>query len=386
MNLKRVGFIFFDDIWTGGENYYSNLFYAVKQNSLAKIQIVCFVSNKCSSKFIEKMNTLCELIIFPYFDTRSLPFRILEKIFNLRAKQLNKLCALHQIDIASHIDARLMTNKLSIPMTGWITDFQHVKMPEFFSKLEIRRRNNDFLITAKNSTIVILSSKDAYHDFAKMMPQFATKGKVLNFVSQVSTEKPSETEWESLQIKYGIKTKFFYIPNQLWKHKNHLAAIKALKIIRDNNYNCSIICTGNTSDYRHPSYFKELKQTIQNYGLEHDFKILGQVSFNIVNHLIHKSIAIINPSFFEGWSTTVEESKAIGKPIILSNISVHLEQNPKHGHYFNPNKPEELAAQMIKLLATQQDFIDSNYNQQLKTIEFALNYESIILEAIQSKS
>lgn len=45
--------------------------------------------------------------------------------------------------------------------------------------------------------------------------------------------------------------------------------------------------------------------------------------------LMKHAIAIINPSLFEGGSTTVEEAKSLLKVIILSGIPVHREQNPR---------------------------------------------------------
>lgn len=59
------------------------------------------------------------------------------------------------------------------------------------------------------------------------------------------------------------------------------------------------------------------------------------------------AIALINPSNFEGWSTTVEESKSLGLPIILSDIPVHIEQAPPLGRYFKANSAEDLAAAMM---------------------------------------
>jgi hypothetical protein len=57
-------------------------------------------------------------------------------------------------------------------------------------------------------------------------------------------------------------------------------------------------------------------------------------------------VSIINPSNFEGWSTTVEEGKALGKMLILSKIDVHLEQNPPRCIYFDQSNAEELAQAM----------------------------------------
>lgn len=58
------------------------------------------------------------------------------------------------------------------------------------------------------------------------------------------------------------------------------------------------------------------------------------------------AVSIINPSFFEGWSTTVEEAKSLGKNLILSNIGVHKEQAAPGARYFNKDSPEELAVMM----------------------------------------
>ena len=63
---------------------------------------------------------------------------------------------------------------------------------------------------------------------------------------------------------------------------------------------------------------------------------------------MHHALAVLQPSTFEGWSTSVEESKAMAKRIILSNIDVHVEQAPKRGIYFPPHSAEDLAMSMMK--------------------------------------
>ena len=70
------------------------------------------------------------------------------------------------------------------------------------------------------------------------------------------------------------------------------------------------------------------------------------VPYEHVTALSRDSAAQINPSLFEGWSTTVEEAKSMGKRILLSRIPVHVEQDPPGGEYFDPHDPDELAALM----------------------------------------
>jgi hypothetical protein len=107
--------------------------------------------------------------------------------------------------------------------------------------------------------------------------------------------------------------------------------------------------------------------------------------------MIH-SIAIINPSYFEGWSTTVEEAKILDLKILLSDISVHREQNPEKAEYFSPDDPQKLAdLLLISRTEYQQvghedymcDTIIDKLEKQKK--EFAQNYEKIVLDALAAE-
>ena len=59
--------------------------------------------------------------------------------------------------------------------------------------------------------------------------------------------------------------------------------------------------------------------------------------------------AIIQPSLFEGWSTVVEDARALGRPIIASDIPVHREQLGKDATFFSPHDVKSLAAAIIAL-------------------------------------
>ena len=59
------------------------------------------------------------------------------------------------------------------------------------------------------------------------------------------------------------------------------------------------------------------------------------------------SKAVINPSKFEGRSSTVEQAKSLGKIIILSNLKIHKEQNPPMGMYFDEDDHQKLSALIL---------------------------------------
>jgi glycosyltransferase involved in cell wall biosynthesis len=81
---------------------------------------------------------------------------------------------------------------------------------------------------------------------------------------------------------------------------------------------------------------------IESSGVNLNFRLLGLIPHAHIPALMRSSAALINPSTFEGWSTTVEEAKAMGTPMILSDLKVHQEQS-KEASFFNATAPVQLA-------------------------------------------
>jgi len=149
---------------------------------------------------------------------------------------------------------------------------------------------------------------------------------------------------DTIRKKYQLPEKFFFLPNQFWKHKNHLGVIEALRIIKTNGEKIVIAVSGNPNDLRDPKHPQQIIATVSEYGLSDQFRILGLIPHSDIMSLMRASIAVINPSFFEGWSTIVEEAKVIGAPLLLSDIRVHHEQSPEMCRYFNPANPYNIAS------------------------------------------
>ena len=58
---------------------------------------------------------------------------------------------------------------------------------------------------------------------------------------------------------------------------------------------------------------------------------------------MNASTALLNPSLYEGWSTTVEEARSAGVPMLLSDLTVHREQAGDRAAYFSGGDAEGLA-------------------------------------------
>jgi glycosyltransferase involved in cell wall biosynthesis len=229
-----------------------------------------------------------------------------------------------------------------IAVLNWIPDFQHLHLPEMYSQTQILDLNKKYRQGIKRSTLVILSSKSVLEDFLRFSPEFVHKARVMNFVAHI----PPRLYLDDPRVvveQYHLPEKFVYLPNQFWKHKNHIAVFDALRILKGRNIKPFVVLTGNPVDSRNPLYFANLIQKISEWDLRDQLAFLGLVPQNHVYMLIRQSVCVLNPSLFEGWSTTVEEAKSVGKRVLLSDLPVHREQDPPASVYFNSNDPEQLA-------------------------------------------
>jgi len=244
----------------------------------------------------------------------------------------------------------------NLPLMIWIPDFQHLHLPQFFSEEESQRRSNRYRDWSRLADRVVLSSQHARNDLSQFAPEQASKARVLNFVAQIeeSTEDPAQ-----VAAQYNLPERFFYLPNQFWAHKNHALVVEALALLRESHPEITVVCSGNTIDSRQPMHFNHLLTRIAEAGIHEQFRMLGMIPFPHILPLMRQSIAVINPSLFEGWSTTVEEVKSLGKAILLSDIPVHREQNPPASTFFDPEDANALADAMVQVYETQQPGADA---------------------------
>jgi glycosyltransferase involved in cell wall biosynthesis len=159
---------------------------------------------------------------------------------------------------------------------------------------------------------------------------------------------------------YGLPENFFFLPNQFWKHKNHECVVQALRKLKAQGKEVVVAVSGKQMDPRDPDHFPRLQRIIESSGLEKNFRLLGLVPHAHIPALMRSCIALINPSIFEGWSTTVEEAKAMGTRMILSSLRVHREQSPD-ALFFEPNSPDQLASILESVSSEDQEKRSDRY-------------------------
>lgn len=385
--MIRVGVILQpDDKWLGGIHYYRNLFDAVTSIPDSQIEFVAITDIYRDSNQLKNEFLCAEVIKTKLLNKFSFKW-IVRKLARKLLKQdflLNSLLIKHDIDILSH--SGWLGKNAKIPTIGWIPDFQHIHLPGFFTKNELKIRNKMFLDVCNLCTKVIVSSQDAFKDLQQFSPESTSKTVVMQFAVPPKIHDTKLVSLDELKSRYGFDSSFFLLPNQFWAHKNHKVVIDALAILKMRNVKVTVLATGNTSDYRQPGFFETLIQQVESKDVKDQFKILGMVPQSDLAALFNYANAIINPSLFEGWSTTVEEAKVLRKKIILSSIPIHKEQNPEFGYYFEPTNSQELAV-LLHQHAVPSEFPNREVKERsMKAfINYGLIYQSIVKQVLDEK-
>ncbi|MGH2806402.1 MAG: glycosyltransferase [Actinomycetota bacterium] len=226
------------------------------------------------------------------------------------------------------------------PQMQWIPDFQHIHLPQFFSPEEKASRDRRFADVAGSKGVVILSSQSALSDFARLYPSASAMPRVWSFCTTLTD---AEEGGRDPHQAFDLPDFYLYVPNQFWAHKGHSTLFEALASLRKVGKTPTVVCTGTMSDPRDVDHVPRLISLIEREGLANQVKFLGVVSRADQIQILRHAAAVIQPSTFEGWSTVVEDAKAVGRPVILSDIPVHREQAPE-GILFEVGSSRSLAS------------------------------------------
>jgi glycosyltransferase involved in cell wall biosynthesis len=331
--------------WLGGWNYYLNMVRVCRQFA-PDIEFFLACDGELEAGKYAEMVAAGALQILP------LPSRkhgYVRGLLGIRDIPTETILA------AAHIDAVFELTPLraryGVPALVWLADFQHRKLPGFFSRKERLKRDLSFWARLSFRRHAMVSSQSAFRDLLEFLPRPRAKVDVVPFAVLCPDGITAESI-DNVLRRYAIQRPYFFLPNQFWQHKNHATAFQAVALAVRKNPAIMLVLSGQNLDSRAHDYPAGLMQVLASGGAENNVRLLGTIHHNDLINLIAGARALINPSLFEGWSTTVEEAKALGTPMILSALEVHQEQAASQAEFFSPKDPVGLSAAMLSMLAT----------------------------------
>jgi glycosyltransferase involved in cell wall biosynthesis len=348
--LTHVGFILpLESKWMGGQTYMFNLVssYLDSQKSSSnnhKISIL-FASEQVPPEFTDfDQDQRVALVACP-------------ELMKLRTLSgLSQLLLLGQIPVVSDkfralgltvvFSPTIYLGKLSSQkVVTWLPDLQHRALPRFFSTRQRLLREVSYRLCIRSSDRLMLSSADAEQMFMKYYGrQFEHKVNIVPFTPSI--EPLSRADVFDVLKRYRLEPGFLFLPNQFWAHKNHSVAVSALEVLCQENWAGCLVMTGELPKRSNARQSNALLDRISRLQSSGKLRCFGNVPPRDFLALLQPSGCLVNPSRFEGRSSTVEEAIAYGIPMILSDLAIHREQAGTKTIYFGLDDADALTKAM----------------------------------------
>lgn len=189
---------------------------------------------------------------------------------------------------------------------------------------------------------------------------------------------PSFLNFSNRNYKLKIKNYILYTGN-LYPHKNIEVILRALPKLP--KLKLKIICARSV-------FSQKIEKLVAQNHLETQVEFLGYLPDNEFSKIYSQALALVHPSFLEGFSLTGLEAMALNCPVIAAKSSCLPEIYGNSVLYFNPKSPLSLVKQIKKLQHSKtlrQKLIALGQHQILKyswqkTATKTLNFYNLIIK------
>jgi glycosyltransferase involved in cell wall biosynthesis len=239
-----------------------------------------------------------------------------------------------------------------------IHDLIPERFPQQYSKIDVKIYHSKFKYACDHADKIIAISRQTKHDIIDFYGIPREKITVCYQSCNPAFGKPvSEEEKLKIKKKYDLPGRFFLYVGSVIERKNLLNICKAMFLLR-NETNIPLVVIGDGKKY------KELvKDYIRQNGLDNRIIFLSEnplarVSSSFLKAedfpaIYQSAIAMIYPSFFEGFGIPVLEALWSRLPVITSNVSCLPEAGGDGAYYADPGSAEEIAEGMKRIYADQ---------------------------------
>ncbi len=278
-----------------------------------------------------------------------------------------------------------------------IHDLIHERYPEQYSFVDVKIYRKKFRYACTHADKVIAISEQTKKDIIELYKIPESRIRVCyQSCNPDFAERVSEEERLFVKEKYNLPDKFFLYVGSVIERKNLMNICKAVLLLK-NELNFPLVVIGDGGSYKEKvkdyirqngltdniiflsekeplqsfryrlkmlDYEEELdRQDKKSFISEEDEAGLLKRSMQMERYknpsadlpaIYQSAIAMIYPSFFEGFGIPVLEALWSKLPVITSNISCLPEAGGDGAYYVNPAHAEEIAAAMKKICSDQQ--------------------------------
>ncbi len=381
-SIKKIALLAVgDSAWQGGIQYIINIIRAIDQVSeKGAVQVYLFKNEiqdfpEFDLRNIELTTLLINDVLPPFSLGNRIGWFLQRKIKGMINPRYENYLLQNKVDFV--FPALLSDCGGRLNSAAWIADFQYHHFPEGHNKVTTLQAEKTIKSIANAAKKIVFSSVFCKSDADKLFPQTTDKAFVMPFAVYIPPVQLQSTYLQLTRDKYQVTDPYLMVSNLFGVTKNHKTLFEALGILRKQNLKINLVCTGNLINHTDLDFANQILQMITDNGIRDQVFLLGLIPRVDQVALYRMAFALVQPSVHEGWSTLVEEAKALGKNILLSDIPVHREQMPNNPYFFEPLNSTQLASKIKEVYFT---FADHQFpNQQVEEAALA-NYRNNLIE------
>jgi len=268
---------------------------------------------------------------------------------------------------------------LRIPVITTLHDVQELHYPEFFSSGERMHRAINTKKAAELSDRVIVSFDHVKNDLLKFFEIAEEKISVCMPPANLSWFLSEEISNEDkVRAKYSIRGDFLLLPAATWRHKNHTAVIKAIKMLKEEGVNIGFVSTGNKT-----GYYSEIEKLYNDLGLNGQVVFPGIIDESDLIALYRAAKLVVIPTLYEAGSGPLFEAFKYGAPVICSNVTSLPDTMRNPEYIFDPTDVESIA-NLIRKALTDPKFLQENIEHGKRRLEYfnSIDYSEAFIRVI----
>jgi glycosyltransferase involved in cell wall biosynthesis len=165
--------------------------------------------------------------------------------------------------------------------------------------------------------------------------------------------RPDGTSSRAVLARHGLDPSrpFFLYVGGLSPHKNLPRLVRSFAAVASERPDIDLAIVGDLADVFHIQV-QEVRDEIARQGLDHRVRLTGFVPDSDLIHLYARSMALIQPSYLEGFGLPTVEAMACGSPVLYGRAGSLPEVVGDAGIGFDPHDEAQLAQAMAAISAS----------------------------------
>jgi len=249
-----------------------------------------------------------------------------------------------------------------------IHDLIFKMLPHTYPLIDRNIYDLKFRMSCLNSDRIIAISHNTKNDIVKFYGVNSDKIEVIyQCCNPIFYENTRNTERDNILEMHNIPNEYILYVGSLEKRKNLSGLIEAYQYLKP-ELRIPIVVVGECKD---KGYKKELYHLVRSNRLENKVLYITNLKDNYrLKSIYQKAMALVYPSFYEGFGLPIVEALLSKTPVITSNISALPEAGGPKSFYINPKDAEEIADAITQVLSKtelRRTMIENGYEYAIQT-------------------